>query len=156
MHKIYNPAGLKRALMVASGDTAMLPLPALSPHLFILLTHHFSYDHPFTPLLLFFFSYWSGPLNCFLPLPLSPFVRRPPPSSITLTNIDRWRQVGVEVCVSNRGVCSCHSLQQSASIDFFGAYLIHSLHISPSLSLSLNNNNIHGWLAARVNWEKKN
>lgn len=62
----------------------------------------------------------------------------------------------MEVCVSNRGVCSCHSLQQCASIDFFGAYLIHSLHISPSLSLSLNYNNIHGWLAARVNWGKKN
>lgn len=148
MHKIYNPAGLKRALMVASGDTAMLPLPALSPHLFILLTHHFSYDHPFTSLLLFF--YWSGPLILF-PFSFSQCWALPPnPSSITLTNIDRWRQVGVEVCVSNRGVCSCHSLQQSASIDFFGAYLIYSLHIS----LSLNNNNIHGWLAARVNWEK--
>lgn len=136
MHKIYNPAGLKRALMVASGDTVMLPVPALSPHLFILLTHHFSYDHPFTPLLLFF--YWSGPLILFPSSSSFSLCETPPPlSSITLTNIDRWRQVGVEVCVSNGGVCSCHSLQQSASIDFFGAYLIHSLHISPSLSLSL-------------------
>lgn len=54
------------------------------------------------------------------------------PRSISLTNIDWWRQVGVEQCAWVMEVSApLHSLLPSASIDFFwGANSIYSLHTS--------------------------
>lgn len=52
------------------------------------------------------------------------------------------------MCVSDGGVRSLHSLLRSASNDFFWCnFNIFTSHLS-----FMNNNKMHGWLAARVNW----
>ncbi len=126
MHAIHIIAGLLHTLMVGKWKRCDAPTTrsiflSLSPHLFFLLTHHFSCDQP-----LIFLLFFSTSSHLFLPSFISP----------SFHLFDYYELVGASgsgaVYVSDGGVWSLHSLLRSAAIDFFGAYLTYSHHISLS------------------------
>lgn len=119
--------------MVASGNAVMLRLPALSFSLSLLICSSCRLIISLLTTRSFFsrFSLHPRPAShLFPPSLLSSFV------SPSLHLSDYYGLVEASgsgaVYVSDGGVCSLHSLLRSATIDFFGAYLTYSLHISLS------------------------
>lgn len=103
--------------MVASGNAVMLWLPAPSFSLSLLICSSCWLIISLLTTCSFFFLFFAWPLIYFFPLFFPPLLA---PRSISLTNIDWWRQSGSgAVHVSDGGVCSRHSLLRSASIDSF-------------------------------------